>query len=255
MSTKTTSRESTWTPRYAWMPVSTRHMRNGAHRIAKSSAIISFEYLRERLDVVVDRRDVVVGALDRTDRIGHDERLGAAAGLGGDTLGELEIVPRLHEDHLNLLGLHLTDYLDEVLRRGRNARTVLEHADLDETEAGEEIDEVRMVDDDLAAAHRLHLLGPAFHLSIELQHHARPHLGFVEVLRPARERVDLDEIAAHRLGERLEVRDRGDDPELAIGVRAGQRQTQQAQDCRDHHECASHESSPPRKDAPGGRRG
>ena len=91
--------------------------------------------------------------------------------------------------------------------------------------------------------------------SAELQHHARPHLGFVEVLRPARERVDLDEIAAHRLGERLEVRDRGDDPELAIGVRAGQRQTQQAQDCRDHHECASHESSPPRKDAPGGRRG
>src|SRR6266567_850649 len=79
MSTNTTSRESTWTPRYAWMPVSTRHMRNGAHRIAKSSAIISFEYLRERLEIVVDRRDVVVGALDRTHRIGHDERLGAAA--------------------------------------------------------------------------------------------------------------------------------------------------------------------------------
>src|SRR5207245_9608351 len=71
-------------------------------------------------------------------------------------------------DQLNPLGLHLADYLDEVLRRGRNTRTVLERADLDEAEAGQQIDEIRMVDDDLAAAHRLHQLGPAIHFPIEL---------------------------------------------------------------------------------------
>src|SRR5436853_6135486 len=98
MSTKTTSRESTWTPRYAWMPVSTRHMRNGAHRIAKSSAIISFEYLRERLEIVVDRRDVVVGALDRAHRLAPDERLDADD-LVGHTLGELRVEPGHHQAH------------------------------------------------------------------------------------------------------------------------------------------------------------
>jgi hypothetical protein len=42
MSTKTTSRAMTWKPRYAWMPVRTRHIRNGTHISARRSAAMSF---------------------------------------------------------------------------------------------------------------------------------------------------------------------------------------------------------------------
>src|SRR5437870_12135860 len=130
MSTKTTSRERTWTPRYAWMPVSTRHIKNGAHRIAKRSRATLLEGLGQGRHVELDRRDVVVRALDRADRRREDERLRSR--LGRDALGQLEIVPGLHEDHLNAFGLYQANDLDEVLGRRRNAGSVLERADLDE---------------------------------------------------------------------------------------------------------------------------
>ncbi len=224
-------------------------------------------------------------------------------------LGQLEVVPGLHEDHLNLLGLHQTNDLNELLRRRRDPGPVFERGDLDEAEAGQEVDEVGEVGDDLGAANGLHELVPTFHLPAEplqkrlavllerrpvvgreagepvhdvlrddgrqagverevgiaervhvthraidagrghfqqgdaagdldpargapddvrvvraedghvgphielravldqrvgppeLQHHARPHLGLVEVLCAARERVHLDQVAAHGFGE------------------------------------------------------
>jgi hypothetical protein len=212
-----------------------------------------------------------------------------------------------------------------VLRRGRDAGPILDGPELDEPEARQEVDEIRMVDDDLGAPQGLHLPGPPGHLLVEpsqerravaleggamlrghaqqpvedvlrddrrqprierevwvaervdvahraidararhlqqrhpprdldtpaaaahdvgvvgvlhghvhpgvelgavldeqvglaqLEHHARPHLGFVEVLGPSRERLDVDEIATHRLGEGFEIGDRGDDPDLVGG--------------------------------------
>ena len=46
MSTKTTSRAMTWRPRYAWMPVSTRHRRKGAHISASRSLVIAVSAAR-----------------------------------------------------------------------------------------------------------------------------------------------------------------------------------------------------------------
>src|SRR2546422_10276563 len=130
MSTKTTSRERTWTPRYAWMPVSTRHIKTGAHRIAKRSPTTLLEGLGQCRPVDLDRRNVVARALARAARRREAERLRSR--LGRDALGQLEIVPGLHEDHLNAFGLYQANDLDEVLGRRRNAGSVLERADLDE---------------------------------------------------------------------------------------------------------------------------
>src|SRR2546430_7262668 len=104
MSTKTTSRERTWTPRYAWMPVSTRHIKNGAHRIAKRSPTTLLEGLGQCRHVELDRRDVVVRALDRADRRREDERLRSR--LGRDALGQLEIVPGLDRKSTRLNSRH-----------------------------------------------------------------------------------------------------------------------------------------------------
>src|SRR5213596_3755850 len=88
MSTKTTARERTWTPRYAWMPVSTRHIKNGAHRIAKRSPTTLLEGLGEQRHVELDGRDVVVGALDAAD--GRREDIGLRPRFLCDPLGELK---------------------------------------------------------------------------------------------------------------------------------------------------------------------
>src|SRR2546426_9871665 len=103
MSTKTTSRERTWTPRYAWMPVSTRHIKNGAHRSARRSPTTLPERLGEQRHVELDGRDVVVRALDPADRRREDVRLRPR--FFRDALGQLEVIPGLHEDHLNAFGL------------------------------------------------------------------------------------------------------------------------------------------------------
>src|SRR5215472_1138214 len=42
MSTNTTSRAMTWRPRYAWIPVSTRHIRNGAHMSESRSLVMGY---------------------------------------------------------------------------------------------------------------------------------------------------------------------------------------------------------------------
>ena len=54
----------------------------------------------------------------------------------------------------------------------------------------------------------------------ELDHQARPDLDVVRILVASREDVDLDEVAADGLRERLQVRQRGDDANLPGGVAA-----------------------------------
>src|SRR4029453_173917 len=78
MSTNTTSRARTWTPRYAWIPVRTRHIRNGIHTGDSSGRNMSAplpECFGEHADVVVDGGDVVVRALDGADRARQDDGL------------------------------------------------------------------------------------------------------------------------------------------------------------------------------------
>src|SRR2546426_1471636 len=174
MSTKTTSRERTWTPRYAWMPVSTRHIKNGAHRSAKRSPTTLPERLGEQRHVELDGRDVVVRTLDPADRRREDVRLRPR--FFRDALGQLEVVPGLHEDHLNAFGLHLANDLDEVLWRRRDAGAIFERADLDEAEARQEVDHVGMIGDHLCATHGLQDLVPALHLPVELLQERLPVL-------------------------------------------------------------------------------
>ena len=69
-------------------------------------------------------------------------------------------------DGPNLL-LHLFDQMDEMARRWRDARPILDGSDLHEPEARDEIDEVRVEDDDLRAFDGLHRLRPARHLAVD----------------------------------------------------------------------------------------
>ena len=57
----------------------------------------------------------------------------------------------------------------------------------------------------------------------QLEHHARLDLGLVEVLRASREAVHIDEVTADGLGQRLEIGNRRDHPQLACGLGGRQR--------------------------------
>src|SRR5438445_3022105 len=95
MSTKTTSRAITWMPRYAWIPVRTRHIKNGTHMRATRSAAMGVgrlpESLRQRVHVVGHPVEVGVGALHRPRPGGHEDEPGPA--VGGEALGELSVPP------------------------------------------------------------------------------------------------------------------------------------------------------------------
>src|SRR5438046_9847504 len=54
----------------------------------------------DRGDDVVEVRDVVVGAIDRTGRLRHDEHL--CAGLAGDEIRDIARLPALELDDLDL---------------------------------------------------------------------------------------------------------------------------------------------------------
>src|SRR5215216_2417429 len=113
------------------MPVSTRHMRNGAHNSRSRSTNMPStlpERLGEGADVVVDGRDVVVRALDGADRAGDDDDF--CPRLLRHALRELAIVPWLEEHGLDLLLLHLLDQAREMTWRRWDPGTVLDHAEL-----------------------------------------------------------------------------------------------------------------------------
>src|SRR5215813_13637929 len=133
MSTKTTSRAMTWRPRYAWMPVSTRHIRNGTHiRARRSWAIGLFEHLGDRPDIEICGLHERVRALHAADGGGEDVCLRSC--LLRDALDELEVAPRLGDDGLDLALLHQVDQLHEMRRRGGNSRPLLDRAHLDQPE-------------------------------------------------------------------------------------------------------------------------
>src|SRR2546429_6006728 len=73
----------------------------------------------------------------------------------------------LHDDHLDVLVLHLLDDPHKMARRCGDPWAILERRGLNQAEARQEIDPLRMVDDDLAAPNRLHHLQPPRHLTVE----------------------------------------------------------------------------------------
>src|SRR6267142_1240514 len=166
MSTNTTSRAITWRPRYAWMPVSTRHMRNGTHmRARRSWATALFKHLGEGLHVEIDGLDERVRSLHGADGGGQDSRFGP--GLLSDSLYELEVAPRLSDDRLHTVLLHEIDELDDVIRGRRNTGPFLDGADLDDAETREQVDPQRVVHDHRRALVGLEGLGPAAHRLVD----------------------------------------------------------------------------------------
>src|SRR5215510_8333430 len=93
-STKITPRSTTWTPRYACIPVRMRLATNGAAR--NSSIEVS------TLFASADRRR-------------HDQDF--AADVARDFLRCLQIEIRLDQDQLHVLPLHLVEQIEGVLRR------------------------------------------------------------------------------------------------------------------------------------------
>src|SRR5207245_10697399 len=84
----------------------------------------------DRGDDVVEVRDVVVGAIDRTGRLRHDEHL--CAGLAGDEIRDIGRIPALEQDDLDLRFPHPADERGEMLRGRRDAGPVLDDATRDE---------------------------------------------------------------------------------------------------------------------------
>ena len=74
----------------------------------------------------------------------------------------------------------------------------------------------------------------------ELQHHGGSDLGFMCVLSPAGEGVDVDEISTHGFSQRLQIRDRRHHTELVGGLHdvsaaeGGGEHEEQREDSADH---------------------
>jgi hypothetical protein len=76
----------------------------------------------------------------------------------------------------------------------------------------------------------------------QLQHHAGPHFRLVEVLGAASQTVDLDQIAADRLSQRLEVRNRRHDLQLAGRLCVRPEHARRGDDRQDQQHQPSHAS-------------
>src|SRR5262249_30304720 len=159
-----TPRSTTWTPRYACIPVRMRLATNGAARNSSIEVSTLFapscplDRLDEQVDVVVEQLEVVGDFLDPTDRRRHDQHL--AADVAGDLLRRLQVEVRLDEDQLHVLPLHLVDQIERVLRRRRNAGAGLDVADDLETETPGEVRERSVIGGDLQALLRRHRRQP-----------------------------------------------------------------------------------------------
>src|SRR4030095_14845764 len=120
------------------MPVSTRHMRKGAHISARRSwAMALFKHLGESLHVEIDGLDEGVSAFYRAYAGGEEGGLGPR--VLSHALDELEVAPRLRDDHLHLVLFHEVDQLGEMVRRGGNARALFDRSHLDEAEPRQQI--------------------------------------------------------------------------------------------------------------------
>src|SRR3954469_11565799 len=124
-STKMTPRSTTWTPRYAWMPVRIRLATNGAARNSRTLSSIAllrrrlFDRRHQQVDVVVEQLEVVARLRHAADRRRHHQDL--AAGVGGNRVRGLQVEVRLDQDQLHVLRLHRVDHVEGVLRRRRDA--------------------------------------------------------------------------------------------------------------------------------------
>src|SRR4029453_2291004 len=113
------------------MPAMTRLARNGHLRNSRTAVSSCMETsvasaLRadvlqgtdQQVDVVVEELDVVRNRLFPADRRRHDQHLGAR--LASDGVRRLLIEIRLHQNHLDVLPLHLLDEIERMPRRRRN---------------------------------------------------------------------------------------------------------------------------------------
>jgi len=91
----------------------------------------------------------------------------STAAVLGDPFDELQIAPRLGNDHLGLVLLHQADELDEVVGGGRNAGPLLNGAHLHKAETREEVDPLSVADHHTGALVRFERLGPAAHGLLE----------------------------------------------------------------------------------------
>ena len=87
--------------------------------------------------------------------------------------------------------------------------------------AGDDAGIVRPLDDDVDPVVEVETVDDEDVGPPHLHHEARAHLEVVGVLGAAGEGVDLDDVAAHRFRERLEIGRGGDDADLVGGVGAG----------------------------------
>src|SRR5439155_7864659 len=123
------------------------------------------EGLGQHAHIVVDGPDISIDALHATHHRRYHDRL--RAGIPGEALRELQVVPGLDEDDPDALLLHQSDQLREMLRRRGDSRSILEHTGLDEPKSREEVDVVVMIDDYPGALDGLELPGPAHHRLLE----------------------------------------------------------------------------------------
>src|SRR5262249_5255726 len=154
-STKMTPRSTTWTPRYACIPVRMRLATNGAARNSSIEVSTLFapscllDRFDEQVDVVIEQLEVVGDFLDPAAAGRHDQDV--AADVAGDLLRRLQVEVRLDQDQLHVLPLHVVDQIERVLRRRRNAGPRLDVADDVEAEPLGKIRERPVVGDDLQA--------------------------------------------------------------------------------------------------------
>src|SRR4051812_19391738 len=102
-----TPRSTTWTPRYAWMPVRIRLATNGAARNASidvSSTLFRpalLDGVDQQVQVVVEQLEVVRHLFRAPDRRRHDEHFAARA--PADRVRRLQVEVRLDEHQLHPL--------------------------------------------------------------------------------------------------------------------------------------------------------